>query len=153
MNSTEIYGKPLRLQTRPGSSHNQSGNYTPASPGMQHGGRFDNAERFRDRSEISRTMSAPDHIQRYASDAYNANSRMAQLSQFGGGLANPLTAQSMMSSGGNYPTKEAQRQRAYNQQQLLEQQMEQQLVMQQRYDWVMQQQQQQSGRRQQPRWY
>ena len=147
MNSTEIYGKPLRLQTRPGSSHNQSGNHTPSSPGMQHGGRFDN------RSEMSRTMSAPDHIQRYASDAYNANSRMMLLGQSGAGLANPLAAQSMLSSGGNYPTKEAQRQRAYNQQQLLEQQMEQQLVMQQRYDWVMQQQQQQRGRRQQPRWY
>ena len=148
MNATEIYGKPLRLQTRPGSSHNQSGNQMPASPAMQRGGRFDN------HSEMARTMSAPDHIQRYASDMHNANGRMMQLGQHGGGLANPLAAQSMLSSGNHFPTKEAQRQRVYNQHQLVEQQQQQQLVMQQRYDWIMQQQQQQQmGRRQQPRWY
>ncbi|KAI0211547.1 RNA-binding protein 7 [Lamellibrachia satsuma] len=147
MNGIQLYDKQLRLQTRPGSRHNQSGSQGPVSnAAMPHSGVMQPLH-----NEMARSMSAPDHIQNLASDMY---SQMMLLNQLGAGLTNPLAAQSMLSSGNHYPTKEAQRQRIHQQQQLAAQQQQQQLMEQQRNQWLMQQQQMGWNKRtQHPHWY
>lgn len=146
MNGLQLYDKPLRLQTRPGSRHNNQGPAPSAtmSP-MPHGHPL--------HSDMSRSRSAPDHIQNFANDIYSQNSRMMRMNQLGSGLTNPMAAQSLLSSGNHFPTKEAQRQRMLQQQQQVVQQQQQQQLMQQQRAWLMMQQQVAWNKQQLPHWY
>ena len=101
-------------------------------------------------------MSAPDHIQNFAAnDMYGQSSLIMQMNQYASGLTNPMAAQSLLSSGNHYPTKEAQRQRMIQQQQQQQAAHQQQLLQQQQAAWLIMQQQQQMAwnSNQRSHWY
>ena len=162
MNGLQLYNKPLRLQTRPGSRHNAQGPAPGAAMSQM-------LQAQPVHNDMSRSMSAPDHIQNFAAnDMYGQNSLIMQMNQssaqnslimqmnqYGSGLTNPMAAQSLLSSGNHFATKEAQRQRliqqqqqAVHQQQLMQQQKE-------RAAWMIMQQQQQMAwnSNRQSHWY
>ena len=139
MNGLQLYDKSLRLQTRPGSRHNAQGPAPGAAmPQMAHAQAVHN--------DMSRSMSAPDHIQNFAAtDMYGQSSLIMQMNQYASGLTNPMAAQSLLSSGNHFPTKEAQRQRMIQQQQQAVHQQQLMQQQQQQAAWLIMQQQQQMG--------